>query len=581
MHLYAVYEDTIIAPDGSADPVALDELEFFVFQLKQNGIYVYMDLNDGMQFDRLVGHKLADTKKAKVAAIFNRELIDATKKLARMLFTHRNPYTGLRMCDDPAVCMYEITNENSLTMDWGGLRKRLCEPWLSELDALWKAWLKNHGKPERDLPASLGASDPDGRRFAAELQKAYLDEMKKFLVELGVRAPICGTNITFTLGDLWASSDMDYTNDHAYWDHTSTFGKYRTYHNRSVVLSPAWHAGTLPSFARAKLVGRPTVASEWNYVYPNHHRCEGLPYMAAYSAYQDWDAPMFYCATGSFNGGRWEGFHENPGILVHTQQTDPATWGLSQVSALMYRRRDVAVGQRRLVIRYGPNQVWANDSVVARLKFLPAVARIETELVDDDVDHWTMTVPAEGKAAEAIYLDALKQLGDTRSTLSRVISDTGELRRDVDEGVFLVDTPRTQIACGRLCRLVTAADTLSSLDVNTPNLFATVALSSLDGKPLTESARMLLTAVGNARNADAVIEEMVIKNMGRKGPVMAEPVEAELTLTRANSAPLSVFALDSLTGERKHALKAETADRRVAFTIGREHQTIYYEISAR
>ena len=390
IHLYAVYENTIIAPEGTADPVALDKMEFFLHQLKENGIYVYMDLNDGMMFERLVGHKLASNKKAKIAAIFNRELIEATKKLARMLFIHKNPYTGLRMCDDPAVCLYEITNENSITMDWGSLETRLCEPWLSELKGLWQTWLRERGKPERELPRSFGASDPDGRRFAAELQKAYLDEMKQFLTDLGVKAPICGTNITFTLGDLWTSSNMDYTNDHAYWDHTGTLGKFRTYHNKSVVLSPAWHAGTLSSFARAKLVGVPTVASEWNYVYPNHHRCEGLPYMAAYSAYQDWDAPMFYCATGSFNGGRWESFHENPGILVHTQQTDPATWGLSQICSLLYRRHDVAVGRRKIVLRYGPKQVWENRSVLGRLRFLPAVARVETELVRDDVDTWPM-----------------------------------------------------------------------------------------------------------------------------------------------------------------------------------------------
>jgi hypothetical protein len=580
IHLYAVYENTLIAPDGTLDPTALDKMEFFLYQLKQNGIYTYMDLNDGMLFERLVGHKLPDNKKAKVAAIFNRELIEATKKLGRMLFTHENPYTGSRMCDDPAICLYEITNENSITMDWGGLTSRLCEPWLTELKILWHAWLRERDLPERELPRAFGTSDPDGRRFAAELQKAHLDEMKEFLVELGVKAPICGTNITFTLGDLWASTNMDYTNDHAYWDHTSTLGKFRTYNNKSVVLSPPWHSGTLSSFARAKLVGKPTVASEWNYVYPNHHRCEGLPYTAAYSAYQDWDAPMFYCATGSFNSGRWEGFHENPGILVHTQQTDPATWGLSQICALLYRRRDVAIGRRRLVIRYGPEQIWQNRSVLGRLKFLPAVARIETELVKGDIDAWPMALPPEGQTEEEAYLEALRQLGDTSSSLSRVVSDTGELRRDVAEGVFLVDTPRTQIACGKINRLVDAADTLSSLAVNSPIPFGTVALSSLDGRALVESSRMLLVAVGNARNADAVIEDYVIKNMGRKGPVMAEPVEGSLTVRRTNGDALRGFALDTLTGERKEELQVSTLADGVTFTLQRAHGTIYYELTA-
>lgn len=578
IHLYAVYDDTLIAEDGSMNPEALDRMDFFLSQLKQNGIYIYMDLNDGMLFDRLVGHKLPDNKKAKLAALFNRELIGATQKLARMFFTHTNPYTSLRLCDDPAVCMYEITNENSITMNWGRIRDRLCEPWLSELGTRWREWLTVHDREASDLPDSLSAT-PDGCRFTAEMQKTYLDEMKAFLRDIGVKAPICGTNITFTLGDLWASSGMDYTNDHAYWDHTSTFGQYRTYNNRSVLLSPAWHAGTLPSFARAKVTGMPTVASEWNYVYPNHYRCEGLPYMTAYSAYQDWDAPMFYCATGSFDSGTWSRFHETPGILVHSQQTDPATWGQSQICALLFRRGDVAVGTRELIIRYGPDQIWENRSVLGRMPFLAAVARLETRLVDENSAEWPTAGLAQDAGAEELYLDALKRIGDTQSSTDRVISDTGELRRDTKEGYFLVDTPRTQIACGCLNRLTGERDKLSQLTVNSPNDFATLALSSLDGRPLGESSRMLLTAVGNARNADAEIEDFVIKNMGRKGPVMAEPVQAVISLKRVPGHPLKAYALDTLTGERRQELTVSASPESVTVEIGRQYGTIYYELS--
>ena len=578
-HLYAVYDDTLIAPDGNLNPVALDKLDFFFAQLKENGAYVYMDLNDGMLFDRLLGHKVADNGKAKLAATFDPELIQATQKLAKLFFTHTNPYTNLRLCDDPAACLYEITNENSLTMDWGGTRERLCEPWLSELEERWHTWLAAHGLPKRDLPDSLPAT-VEGRRFAAETQKAYLDEMKQYLRDLGVKAPLCGTNITFTLGDLWASADMDYTNDHAYWDHTGALGQFRTYNNRSAVLSPAWQAGTLASFARAKVTGVPTVASEWNYVYPNHHRCEGLPYMAAHCAYQDWDAPLFYCATGSFDSGTWARFHETPGILVHSQQTDPATWGLSQICSLLYRRGDVSVGKRKLVLRYGPNQVWENRSAISRLPFLPALARVETQLATAETKDWPRVAPAAETSAEEMYLDALKRLGDTRSSLDRVVSDTGELRREVREGYFLVDSPRTQIACGRLNRITGPGDSLSSLAISSPNEFATIAVSSLDARPLTTSARLLLVAVGNARNADADIEDFVIKSMGKKGPVMAEPVEAHLTLQRQVAPRLRVFALDSLTGKRRQELPAEQTDTALAFDVGRQFATIYYELTA-
>ncbi len=40
-------------------------------------------------------------------------------------------------------------------------------------------------------------------------------------------------------------------------------------------------------------------------------------------------------------------------------------------------------------------------------------------------------------------------------------------------------------------------------------------------------------------------------------------------------------ALDTLTGERKQELQVKTSDHAVSFTIGRAHQTIYYELTAR
>jgi len=73
---------------------------------------------------------------------------------------------------------------------------------------------------------------------------------------------------------------------------------------------------------------------------------------------------------------------------------------------------------------------------------------------------------------------------------------------------------------------------------------------------------------------------LVIKDMGRKGPVLAEPVQAKLTLKRRNGARLRVFALNTLTGERKQELNAQAAADGATFDIGRDHGAIYYEITS-
>ncbi len=577
LHLYAVYENTMIAKDGSLDAAALDRFEFYIAQLKAQGIYCYMDLNDGMFYDRLVGRKLpVGNEPLKMVSLFNRELIDAQKKLARDLFSHRNPHTGLRLCDDPAIALYEITNENSMTMGWGALSKRVPEPYYSELRGLWTAWLQRQGKPARDLPTTLGeqGADDDSRRFGAELQRRYLEEMRECFRQIGVKAPISGTNITFTLGDLWASENMDYTGDHGYADHPNVGVRPMTFANLPTVTAPAHTVRMIPTFARGKVAGKPLVAGEWNWCFPNDYRCEGMPQMSAYSAYQDWDALLFYCATGSFDGGRWERFRQSPNILIHSQQTDPATWGLSQISALLYRRGDVRVAQQTVRLAYGPSEVWSNRTPLSRLPFLPAVARVEAELVPQAPTGWLTELGATAAPAE-LFSAVTKRLQISGCSDDRVTSDTGEIVREPALGILRVDTPRTQMASGFLAKVDEVA--LGNLSVSCGTRFATVALSSLDGQPLERSGRMLLTAVANARNTGQQSENRRLLD-GGKVPVIAEPVQATLRLKARQPEQLRVHQLDPLTGRRLATVATKVDGQRAQFAIGQANRTIYYEV---
>lgn len=580
IHLYALYRDTLIAEDGSLNPEALDKMEFFIAELKKNGVYIFMDWNDGMLFERLLGKPLPDGGKgAKFAALFNRELIAASKKLAQSLFTHVNPYTSLRMVDDPAVCMYEVTNENSVVMNWGALRERVAAEWCDELEVLWLDWQRRQGIAELlPLPRDFTAVGPTGMRFAAELQRAHLEEMKAYYHSLGGKAPISGTNITFTLGELWSSTNMDYMNDHAYADHPNVSAKPMTYNNGCSVTQAAWQLSIIPSFSRAKIAGKPVVASEWNYCYPNDTRCEGLPFMTAYSSFQDWDALLFYCATGSFDSGRWSRFHDTPGILVHSQQTDPATWGLSQASALAFRRGDIRPSAKVVSLSYGPEAVWANQSIAARMPFLAALARVETTLTPAEADAWPMNAPREQQAKDSL-LEAAAKLGVEGVSLERVTGDTGEVVRYPAAGLLVVDTPRSKMVTGRLHTLLDGARQPQDLQIESPSNFATITLSSLSDEPIRSAKRMLLCAVGNARNADTKIEGRFIMDMGRKGPVLAEPVLATIAMPiLPGNAPLRVYRLDSLSGERRAEIAVTRADGLERFALDKDTQSIYIEL---
>jgi len=84
--------------------------------LKKNGIYINLNLLTKRSFtakDEVREYeKLHEGGKA--AAMFNRRLIELQKEYARLILTHRNPYTNLMYKDDPAIALIEIINESHL-----------------------------------------------------------------------------------------------------------------------------------------------------------------------------------------------------------------------------------------------------------------------------------------------------------------------------------------------------------------------------------------------------------------------------------------------------------------------------------
>jgi hypothetical protein len=152
-------------------------------------------------------------------------------------------------------------------------------------------------------------------------------------------------------------------------------------------------------------------------------------------------------------------------------------------------------------------------------------------------------------------------------------SDTGELTLDRQRGLFTAVAPNVVIATGFLGKAETL--TLGPVTISCKTPFASISLISLDGKPLDQSGRLLLTAVARAENtgqaflggaaarpsaepraidADTggllVGRQLSLAQPGR-APVLSEPVHAQVTL--ATSQPLQAFALTP-SGERREAI---------------------------
>lgn len=579
LHFPANRNELLFNSRGEFNLEMLDRFEFFCAELYRQGVYVYMDLNDKIFYDVFLGKPWHWPQPPEFSALFDTEVAEAVKIYARRLFTRRNPYTGRSIADEPGVALFQIINER--TMLAGGEIRRLAPRHKAKLELRWKRFLKEQKLPERPCPPDLNGN-PIERKFAVEVYREHLEEMHGFLRSLGVRVPVCGSSKPFGAGDVIASSGMDFQSSHSYFDDprgnfSPTEKNPASWWNRSPLAGNVWGpASMMTNLGQVALAGSPLVLGEWNFCYPNFSRAEGFPFLAALAAYQSVDALVYFGASASGFLGRWERFLENPCIYIHSQQTDPATWGQSQTAALLYRRGDVRPAQRKLEVVV-PKEILVEKgiNIMDKLPFLPGLGRYELKV---GAFNRLGRLALSSSSGEALYFKVLEYLKDGRSNKKRIVSDTGEIRRYSDPVLLLVDTPRAQIVAGRLDLLGKTGDRPADLAVNSPMKRGTVSLISLDGAPLRVSGRILATAVANAANASirADYAKGQIYDLG-KAPVVAEPFTASVRLRRDR--PLKVFLLNPETGERVRALPAEYTEGELHFQITPGEKSIYFELT--
>ena len=128
------------------NPEALDRLDYFVAQLKKNGVYTNLNLHVSRIWKAADGVPQSEeipNYGSKPANYFEPRMVELQKKFAHDLLTHLNPYTKMRFCDDPAVAVVELTNENTIVGDsWFGGVSKLPSHFQDVLKTQWNGWLK-------------------------------------------------------------------------------------------------------------------------------------------------------------------------------------------------------------------------------------------------------------------------------------------------------------------------------------------------------------------------------------------------------------------------------------------------------
>lgn len=527
-------------------PESLERLDYFIAQLKERGIYVYMDL----LVHRPPGEEdlqgLPDPGQGmKVVSHFNRRLIELQKQYARQLLTHRNRYTGNRYVDEPAVAMMELINESSLF--WFGHLRSIPDAYMQELGGMFDRWCEQEGRrrPEGSLPELIGERQPDLMRFLYETQVAYFEEMEGFLREIGVKVPIAGSNHwESAVGDLLSNAQLDYIDRHTYWDHPQGgFSPTDSFDNQPMVRQPV---GSNPeNLARRRIEAMPYIVTEWNNCWANEYITEGPLLMAAYGAFQDWDGMLQF----AYAGGDWAPAMGGAFNIANK----PHIMAPYATASLVFRRADVPpAGQSYVASLSGQDEELARDVRAMIPGGLPLVRRVSAALGAPERE------PPPSPAEEG----------------SAFAGPQGRLRWDGGRGVFVIDTERAQGALGFLRgREVETADATVTAETE----FCQVLLTSLDDRPIADSRSVLLTATARAENTGQKWDAMrtTLLETG-EGPVLMEPVRARVTV-ESEAAP-TVHVLDHHGRRTGRTIPVERLEEGWRFRIGDE-KAFWYQIS--
>jgi len=573
------------------DPESLDRLDYLQACLKEEGIYVYVDGINHRIFrsgDGVRNAHLVDQRAGRPFCLFDRTMIDLQKKFNHDLMTHVNPYTKLRWCDDPAVAIFAEAPETTMfqlpTQDKWPINA--VEPYRTELEQRFRCWAKDEGIEVGPDRVDMDAKDNKAlRRFYVKLEKDYYSEISEALRADGVRIPLMFDSPMFCVDHLTSIAGADYSDNHLYW----WAGDQRDFMSNN--LSGSLNT-LMESIGITRLGKKPHLISEWDAPWPNHYRAESPIFVAAYACLQGSSGMTVHTyrygsredemTTGRLGrdivigGSYYRGTFDT--------YNDPAKFGLFYHAALMMRRGDIQPAKEWVSVKLPhhaePETIIYPKDITGPRSGLMYQHRVSVRM--DGMEPFAdREIPWDLPAGHKVdYTDAGEMIlteDPSYETPKQLVSDTGELVRDLEHSIGTVDSPRTQAVYGFIGG---HSLELSSLTVKAETDFAVVALSSLSDAPIASSENLLLSTVGRVQNTG--YEDELLENGHRRvtshgtAPVLAEAIEAEIRIKtcHCNQRVVSIDEDGFITGK----IPSRYENGELVFEVGKEFARIYYLI---
>ena len=539
---------------------------------------------------------------------------------------HVNPRTGRSLAEEPALATLSFVNEGNLG-NWGGSALR-AHP---SVATAWREWLAAKRSEELrvtsderndadnsslvtrhssliwdsipdDLPDDLkvAGDTPEGRRaaavamFLAERETMLFERLKAFVRDkCGCRAPVSNLSSWYNpVQYQLPRTHFDFVDDHFYVDHPKFLEKQWSLPSSCPNKNPiaGYDAGGRDVEWR-RLMDKPFCLTEWNFSGPGRFRGCGGIVTGALGALQGWDGMWRFAWSHDRKGV------ENPGgrMDYFNLNADPLGLASERAALCLFLRRDLP----ELEVSYPlvlDEAALLDPRTGAPKCELPALlwtawhAKVGTKVKPHaESPHATLSTTSKQACSDLVALGAEQKA-------------RGAIRIDQNAGTFLIDTPCTSggfaesgahdAGALRFDLGLPEADAWESSLVTRHSssrgghgVPATVWASSLDGRPIAASSRILVTHLTDVQNSGVRYRDPELTILEDWGglPHLARNGAADISLAVADG-DWTAWRLDT-AGRRVAQVPVvrDPATGRLAFTARTDYDpdtaTLFYELA--
>lgn len=609
---HTVFDEVSTA--GKIDSKKLDAYDWWFSELKKAGIYTdwsvfyHFPISAADGYDPALFAELPEMGKEGLRDTYglismSPKLWEIRTKVLVALLNHKNPYTGLKYAEDPALMAVEFQNEDCVFF-WNPLGElasanpKKVPLHAKEFRRQFAAWVKAKyqtdaavkaawGKLEGESLASgelalMGPWELDSRgirgrfagqtkragdqlKFMSDLQRGFYEQCEKAVRATGFKAQ------TITTNWLGGSGLTDQVNIH-----TDLIGSMIDRHNYagggagghgitegqifadSHLAKPGQY---LFSIGMKQVEDRPFSMTEWTMCPPTRWKLESAPIFAFYGmGLQGWDCSYHFIQSGSRLGDGWPNMSSYSSDTPHYMGQFPA---LAFALHKNHLKESPPLASRRATedALFTGKAAWqqdyynGNDLVKAQNGTPPEVFALGK-----------VTVGFGSKGSE---IKDWSTLWDQKHKVLN--STTGELSWDYGRERILISSPKTQGILGK-----PGKDEIKlpgvSVTVKTP--FVSLLFTPLDDQPLETSRQILITAIAQDKQTGATYSDDGTKLLSTgTAPLLMEPVQAAIKLVGAK--PVTVKPLDhyGVPMSRKVMISADGG-----FEINGLSKAYYYEV---